>query len=373
MSLVQVEHRTRTREAPADPVAGTCWGVVSTDIITHFPVFDGFDEITAVVDKLSKLPLTHTTATAEDTAKLFFNHVIRYYGIPSTIISDRDPKFTSKLWKALVSLTKIKIAITTTHRSQADGQAQRHNRTLDDSLRCSLSYHGNERTSAHDSLSPFFVDTDRHPKIVLKVISQRCGLAWSTRLSLFSINLLDAQEAQKIFDDHRRSANRFKIGNPALLSTHALNVSHATAKMTFRSRKFISGPYRLLELRGNDMLLDLPANLKHISPRFNIGKLKPLHVVEALFRKRIFNLQPKYFVQCHGLPHHENTWYASATSNTSATGKRCSRIIDSARRGHGSSGTLLSRCYTVRFFTSRGYGTANIKFGNFNLQEAGTR
>ncbi|KAE9264072.1 hypothetical protein PF008_g32206 [Phytophthora fragariae] len=47
-----------------------------------------------VVDKLSKRPVyipTHTTATAEDTAKLFFKNVIRYYGIPSTIISDRDP------------------------------------------------------------------------------------------------------------------------------------------------------------------------------------------------------------------------------------------------------------------------------------------
>ncbi|POM66992.1 Pol protein [Phytophthora palmivora] len=60
-------------------------------------------------------------ATAKDTAKLFFNNVIRYYGIPRTIISDRDPKFTSKFWKALIGLMKIKTAMTTAHRAQADG------------------------------------------------------------------------------------------------------------------------------------------------------------------------------------------------------------------------------------------------------------
>ncbi|KAG2887218.1 hypothetical protein PC119_g19808 [Phytophthora cactorum] len=129
------------------PLPATCWDVVSTDFITHLPVSDGFDAIMVVDDKLSKRPVyipTHTTATAEDTAKLFFNNVIRYYGIPSTIISDRDPKFTSKFWTALVNLMKVKTAMTTAHRAQADGQTERQNRTLEDSLRCCISYHGND-------------------------------------------------------------------------------------------------------------------------------------------------------------------------------------------------------------------------------------
>ncbi|ETP39160.1 hypothetical protein F442_13361, partial [Phytophthora nicotianae P10297] len=151
-------------------------------------------------------------------------------------------------------------------------------------------------------------------------------------------NLLDAQEAQKKFYDRRRAANPFKVGDLALLSTQDLNSSHATAETTLRSRKFIPrfiGPYPILELHGNVALLDLPANLKHISPRFNIDKLKvynsnpdrfvgrvipkstpvifdddgeTLHVVEALIKKRIFNRQPEYLVKWHGLPHHENTW-----------------------------------------------------------------
>ncbi|GMF56054.1 unnamed protein product [Phytophthora fragariaefolia] len=129
------------------PLPATCWDVVLTGFITHLPVSDGFDAIMVFVDKLSKrlvnIP-THTTATPEDTAKLFFNNVIRYYGIPSTIISDRDPKFTTKFWTALTSLMKIKTAMTMAHRAQADGQTERQNRTLEDSLRCSISYHGND-------------------------------------------------------------------------------------------------------------------------------------------------------------------------------------------------------------------------------------
>ncbi|KAG2816987.1 hypothetical protein PC112_g13230 [Phytophthora cactorum] len=110
------------------------------------------------------------------------------------------------------------------------------------------------------------------------------------------------------------------------------------SETTLRSRKFIPrfiGPYAILAIQGNVVLLDLPANLKHLSLCFNIDKLKvytsnpdrfegrvipkstpvifdddgaPLHVVEALIKKRIFNRQPEYLVKWHGLPHHENTW-----------------------------------------------------------------
>ncbi|GMF49451.1 unnamed protein product [Phytophthora fragariaefolia] len=213
------------------PLPAPCWDVVSTDFIVHLPVSDGFGSIMVVVDKLSKRPVyipTHTTATAEDIAKLFFNHVIRYYGIPSTIISDRDPKFTSKFWAALTSLMKIKTAMTTAHRAQADGQTERQTRTLEDSLRCSISYHGNDwnehlpmteyvhatLVSSSSKMSPFFVDTGRQPKSPL----QSSDRAQPTELSRVEYasrfvqhrqdvierarqNLLKAQAAQKNFYD----------------------------------------------------------------------------------------------------------------------------------------------------------------------------
>ncbi|KAE9226747.1 hypothetical protein PF004_g11554 [Phytophthora fragariae] len=199
---------------------------------------------------------------------------------------------------------KIKTAMTTAHRAQADGQTERQNRTLEDSLRCSISYHGNDwnehlpmveyahatLVSSSSKLSPFFVYTGRHPKNPLGRAESdqpvaRSRVEYASRfvqhrqevIERARKNLLDAQEAQKKFYDRRRAANPFKVGDLALLSTQDLNISHATAETTLRSRKLIPrfiGPYPILELHGNVALLDLPANLKHISPRFNIDKLK---------------------------------------------------------------------------------------------------
>ncbi|GMF28947.1 unnamed protein product [Phytophthora fragariaefolia] len=80
------------------PVPKGCWEVVSMDFITDLPVSEGFDAILVAVDKLSKRAKyapTYSTADAKDTAKVFFDAVVRHHGLPKVIISDRDSKFIS--------------------------------------------------------------------------------------------------------------------------------------------------------------------------------------------------------------------------------------------------------------------------------------
>ncbi|CAI7798450.1 unnamed protein product [Closterium sp. NIES-54] len=84
------------------PVPEQPWQVVSLDFITGLPPTSrGHDAILVVIDKFSKMGHfipTNATATAEATARLFFDRIITIHGIPATRISDRDPKFTSNQW-----------------------------------------------------------------------------------------------------------------------------------------------------------------------------------------------------------------------------------------------------------------------------------
>jgi GTP cyclohydrolase III len=60
--------------------------------------------IMVVVDKLTKaahfdpVKLTHKATNIVDA---YMNKIARLHDIPKTIVSDRDPKFTSKFWKGL--------------------------------------------------------------------------------------------------------------------------------------------------------------------------------------------------------------------------------------------------------------------------------
>ena len=57
------------------------------------------DSIRVIVDRLTKsahfIPI-HMTYKMEKLAELYIQEVVRLHGIPSSIVSDRDPRFTSK-------------------------------------------------------------------------------------------------------------------------------------------------------------------------------------------------------------------------------------------------------------------------------------
>jgi len=74
------------------------------DFVEALPKVGRKSVILIVVDRLSKyahfIPLGHPY-TAELVARVFFSEVVRLHGIPVSIVSDRDPVFTSAFWKAL--------------------------------------------------------------------------------------------------------------------------------------------------------------------------------------------------------------------------------------------------------------------------------
>jgi hypothetical protein len=136
---VKAEHRHPTGLLQPLPIPEWKWDVVTMDFITGLPrTRKQHDSIMVVVDKLTKaahfIPLK-TTHGAADVADIFLKEVARLHGIPKTIVSDRDPKFTSNFWKGLFKGFRTNLNFSTAYHPESDGQTERVNRVIEDMLR----------------------------------------------------------------------------------------------------------------------------------------------------------------------------------------------------------------------------------------------
>jgi len=66
---------------------------------------------------------------------LFFNHVVKLYGLPKTMVSDRDVKFVNYFWQTLCHKIGTKLKFSTKFHPQTDGQTEVVNKTLENFLR----------------------------------------------------------------------------------------------------------------------------------------------------------------------------------------------------------------------------------------------
>jgi hypothetical protein len=102
---VKDEHRHPTGLLHPVPIPEWKWEVVTMDFITGLPrTSKQHDFIMVVVDKITKaahfipMKVTHKETNVVD---IYMREVELLHGIPKTIVSDRDPNFTSKLWRGL--------------------------------------------------------------------------------------------------------------------------------------------------------------------------------------------------------------------------------------------------------------------------------
>ncbi|KAF0921687.1 hypothetical protein E2562_030991 [Oryza meyeriana var. granulata] len=84
------------------PVPQTVWTDIGLDFMEALPRVGGRSVILTVVDCFSKyyhfIPLSHPY-TAESVAQAFFADIVRLHGVPQSMVSDRDPVFTSTFWR----------------------------------------------------------------------------------------------------------------------------------------------------------------------------------------------------------------------------------------------------------------------------------
>ncbi|KAL4023093.1 hypothetical protein IC575_016841 [Cucumis melo] len=129
------------------------WENVSMDFITGLPrTLRGFTVIWVVVDRLTKS--THfvrvNPCIASKWAQLYMSEIVRLHGVPVSIVSDRDARFTSKFWKGLQTAMGTRLDFSTAFHPQTDGQTERLNQVLEDMLRaCALEFPGSWDSHLH--------------------------------------------------------------------------------------------------------------------------------------------------------------------------------------------------------------------------------
>ena len=109
------------------PIPDRPWQLVRLDFMGPLPKSKGYDYLLVIIDRFTSqvhlLPTT-TRATAKAVAWLFFMEIVRLHGMPESIVSDRDPKFTSKFWKELHQLMGTKLLMSTSFHPQMDGATE---------------------------------------------------------------------------------------------------------------------------------------------------------------------------------------------------------------------------------------------------------
>ena len=116
------------------PIPEQKWESFSMDFITKLPKVQGKDNIYVLVYRLTKFVhffAVTSTISSSEVATLFFKDVFRLHGLPNTIISGWDIKFSSSFWKSLFELVGKNMKMRTGYHPHTDGQTKRVNQCIE--------------------------------------------------------------------------------------------------------------------------------------------------------------------------------------------------------------------------------------------------
>jgi len=109
------------------------------DFVTGLPkTVSGHYAIWVIVDRLTKSAhflLINIRFSLEKLAHLYIKEIIKLHGVPSSIISNKDPHLTSRFWDSLHKALGTKVRLNSAYHPQTDGQSKRTIESLEDLLR----------------------------------------------------------------------------------------------------------------------------------------------------------------------------------------------------------------------------------------------
>jgi transposase InsO family protein len=288
--------RTPGRLQPL-PVPAAPWDSVSLDFVVALPKTEGgYDSVLVLVDRLTKmvhLVPTTTSCTAENTARLFFDNVVRLHGVPKNVVSDRGPQFGSKFWGALGTLLGIKVNLSTAYHPQTDGQTERMNRVLGDVLRnfatrnptlwvthlSAAEFAMNNAINRSTGRSPFFLNYGFNPALPIwreldlpVPAAKQFTQSYVTRMMEAKAHLDAAQQRATLYYDRNKKDLVLAPGQLVMLSTKYLR------GQVPGPRKLLPrwiGPYPVVRMVGAAAVeLELPSEFR-IHPTFHVSLVRP--------------------------------------------------------------------------------------------------
>ena len=305
---VKEEHQKPTGKIQLLPIPVWKWEKITMDFVTGLPRTQRqHDAIWVIVDRLTKsahfLP-SNVEDSLEKLAKLYVDEIVRLHGVPVSIVSDRDPRFTSRFWPSLQAALGTRLHFSTAFHPQTDGQSERTIQTLEDMLRaCVMEFKGSWDT--HLALMEFAYNNNYQASIEMApfeaLYGRKCrtSVCWdevgkrrlvgpelvqitSDKVKVVRDNLKIERDRQRSYANNSRRDLQFEIGDQVFLKIWV-------GVLRFGSRGKLSpryiGPYDIVSKVGPVAYkLKLPLELSRIHDTFHVSMLRkyipdPSHVI----------------------------------------------------------------------------------------------
>ena len=263
-----------------------------------------------IVDRLTKSAhflAVRMTFTLERFCWLYIREIVRLHGVPVSIVSDRDLRFTTHFWKSFQKAMGTQLTMSTAFHPHTDGQSERTIQVLEDMLRaCVLDHKGS--WEEHLPLVEFAYNNSYQASIKMTPYEALYGrpcrspLCWtevgessitgldpirdtSEKVSLIRQRLPTAQSRQKSYADLRRRPLEFEVGDHVFLKVMPKRGVVWFGKRRKLSPRFI-GPFEILERVGTVAYrLALPPSISSVHEVFHVSMLRrytpdPAHVMD---------------------------------------------------------------------------------------------
>ena len=269
------------------------------DFVSGFPLTHRkHDAIWVIVDRLTKsahfLPirLDYSMDHLED---LYVNEIVRLHGIPVSIVSDRDPRFTSRFWKELQTSFGTRLTFSTAFHPQTDGQSERVIQALEDMLRgCVLDFP--ESWDRYIPLMEFAYNNSYQSSIGMALYEALYGRRYRTPMCWIEMNehkiigpelvkdmeekvqiiqqrLRAACDRQRSYANLKRKDIEYEVGDKVFLKVSPWKKILRFGRKGKLSLRFI-GPYEILERVGPvSYCLALPPELAKLHDVFHVSML----------------------------------------------------------------------------------------------------